>query len=108
MAHGKLKTHQDDTDHLREEFETLRSDFMALARDLRSYAEHENRALADKTSDRVVSLKAAGQHQLDIARGYAGEAVKAAETTVREHPGYAVAGAAAAGFLVGALATRRR
>ena len=64
--------------------------------------------LGEKASDRVVALKDAGEHQLDMAKRYAVDAGRAAETTVREHPGYAVAGAAALGFLLGALTLRRR
>jgi len=108
MAHTKTKLHHDDTDRLREEFDTLRSDFQSLARELRSFARHEEEALEGKASDRVVALKTAGEHQLELAKRYAADAGKAAEKTVREHPGYAVAGAAAVGFLLGALTLRHR
>ncbi|MCB1339415.1 MAG: DUF883 family protein, partial [Maritimibacter sp.] len=59
-------------------------------------------------SERVVALRAAGEHRLEEIRTRATEAAKRAETTVREHPAYAVAGAAALGFLLGALTLRRR
>ena len=102
MAHGKMKHQNDETERLREEFDRLRTDFSSLARELKSYAEHEERVLGDMTSDRVVALKKAGEHQLDLAKRYAADAGRVAETTVRDHPGYAVAGAAALGFLLGA------
>ena len=108
MAHGKTRLHKDETDLLREEFDALRDDFAALAGTLKAYAETEELRLGDKASDRLVALKQAGAHQLDIARRYAADAGKAAETTLREHPAYVVAGAAALGFLVGALTGRRR
>ncbi|MCB1350185.1 MAG: hypothetical protein KDK11_16670 [Maritimibacter sp.] len=113
MAHGKTRLHKDETDRLREEFDNLRTDFASLARELKAYVEHEEHLLGDRvlggrTSDRVVALKQAGAHQLDLAKRYAADAGKAAETTLRDHPGYVVAGAAALGFLVGAFALRRR
>lgn len=112
MAHGKTRTHKDETDLLREEFDALRDDFAALAGTLKAYAEKEGQRLGEKAVDRadnrVVALKQAGAHQLDLAKRYAADAGKAAETTLREHPGYVVAGAAALGFLVGALTGRRR
>lgn len=108
MAHRKPKLHTDDTERLREEFDALRDDFASLTRELRTFAEHEERILGAKASDRVVALKQIGAEQFDLARRYAVDAGKAAETTVRQHPGYAVAGLAALGFLVGALALRRR
>lgn len=108
MAHAKEKLLHEDTDRLREEFDTLRRDFRSLARELKTFAEHEERALAEEAGGRIVSLKAAGERQLDMARRYAVDAGKAAGETVRAHPGYAVAGAAALGFLIGALTLRRR
>ncbi|MCB1359213.1 MAG: hypothetical protein KDK53_22820 [Maritimibacter sp.] len=108
MAHAKSRTHNDETEMLRAEFDALRDDFAALAGTLRSLAETEERRLGATAGDRVVALKQAGAHQLDLAKRYAADAGKAAETTLREHPGYVVAGAAALGFLVGALAGRRR
>lgn len=107
MAHTKLKTKADETERLRKEFDNLREDFMSLTRELRSYAQNEERALGERASERVVSLKSAGERQYETAKHYAVDAAKTAETTVREHPAYAVAGAAVLGFLVGAFAVRR-
>ena len=83
MAHGKTRLHKDETDRLREEFDNLRTDFASLARELKAYAEHEEHLLGDRvlggrTSDRVVALKQAGAHQLDLAKRYAADAGKAA------------------------------
>ena len=108
MAHSKTRLDHDETDRLREEFDTLRSDFRSLARELRAYGEHEEHALGGRAEERIVALKAAGAHQFETAKRYAADAGRAAETGVREHPGYAVAGAAALGFLLGALTLRRR
>lgn len=108
MAHGRAKIPKDETARLREEFDNLRTDFLSLAQELKAYAEHEQHAFEDRASDRVVALRAASERQLEAAKGYALDAAKAAENGVREHPGYAVAGAAALGFLIGAFTTRRR
>jgi len=108
MAHSKVKIQKDESQRLREEFDTLRADFVSLARELKSYAEHEGRGLEDTASDRVVALKSVGERQFEAAKGYAVDAAKAAEEGVRAHPGYAVAGAAAVGFLLGAFTTHRR
>lgn len=108
MAHAKEKLLHEDTDRLREEFDALRHDFRSLARDLKTFAAHEERALGDQAGDRIVALKAVGERQIEMAKRYAADAGKAAENTVREHPAYAVAGAAALGFLIGALTLRRR
>jgi len=108
MAHGKTKLPHAETERLREEFDNLRTDFTSLARELKSYAEHEERALGGKTSDRVVALRDVGEHQLELAKRYAADAGRVAQTTAREHPGYAVASAAALGFLLGAFTLRRR
>lgn len=107
MAHSKMKIHTDESERLRAEFDNLREDVMALAHDLKAYAQHEERALGERANDRVVSLKTTGAEQFEAARTYAVEAAKTAETTVREHPAYAVAGAAALGFLLGAFTVRR-
>ena len=107
MAHSKMKPRKDDSEHLREEFDNLRADFASLARELKSYAEQSGRTLEDSTSDRVVALKTAGERQFESAKGYALDAAKAAEDGVRAHPGYAVAGAAALGFLLGAFTMKR-
>ena len=108
MAHRKTKLPHDDTENLREEFDRLRTDFTSLARALKAYAGNEDKLLGDMTGDRVVALKKAGEHQLDLAKRYAADGARVAEKSVREHPGYAVAGAAALGFLLGAYALRRR
>jgi len=108
MAQAKAKTQNPDYEKLREEFDTLRSDFRSLTRELKAFARHEERTLADRANERVVALKSAGEHQYELARDYAIDAAKTAEETVREHPGYAVAGAAALGFLLGAFTVRRR
>lgn len=108
MAHAKTKLQNEDTQRLREEFETLRADFASLTRELKSFVDHERRGFDGAAGDRVVALKAMGEHQLDLAKRYAADAGRAAEDTVREHPGYAVAGAAALGFLLGAFTLRHR
>lgn len=108
MAHAKEKIENVEYERLRNEFENLRSDFLSLTRELRSYARHEERALAEKANDRVVALKSAGEQQLDLAREYVIEGAETAENMVREHPAYAVAGATALGFLLGAFTARRR
>ena len=108
MAHAKSKLHTDDFDRLRTECETLCGDVALLVQDLKTFARAEERSLADRAGERVVALKSTGEQQLDLAKARARDAAQAAEKTVREHPGYAVAGAAALGFLIGALTLRRR
>jgi len=108
MARAKEKIQHDEYDRLRAEFDTLRDDLASLAGELKSFARDKEQTLADRTNERVVALKSAGEHQLELARTYALDAAKSAEKTVREHPAYAVAGAAALGFLLGAITLRRR
>ncbi len=108
MAHSKNKIRNDEFDRLHAEFETLRGDFLSLAQELKSFARHEERMLGDRANERVVALKSSGLEQLEMAKNYALDAAKTAEERVRDHPGYAVAGAAALGFLLGAITLRRR
>jgi len=108
MAHSKSKIRTDEYDRLHADFDILRDDFQSLAQELKAFAQHEEHMLGDRASERVVALKAAGEQQLELAKTYAFDAAKGAEDTVRRHPGYAVAGAATLGFLLGAIALRRR
>lgn len=107
MATSKRR-HSDPLEDLRVDFEMLREDVGALAQIMKEEVRFQEKDLAGKASERVVALRSAGEHRLEEIRTRATEAAKRAETTVREHPGYAVAGAAALGFMLGALALRRR
>lgn len=107
MANSKTRQ-SNPTEDLRKDFEALRDDVGALAEMLKDQALESRSRAADAAADRVVALKAASQERLDEIRARATDAAKSAEDVVRRNPAYSVAGAAAAGFLLGALTARRR
>jgi ElaB/YqjD/DUF883 family membrane-anchored ribosome-binding protein len=106
MAQSKSRS-APETENLANELAALREDFGALARDLKSLAQARGESLSDKTAERVVALKAAGERQVAKAGELAGKATREAEGYVREHPAATVAASAVLGFVIGAIAARR-
>lgn len=106
---AQTKRHQTDPlEDLRRDFEALREDVGALAQVFKDEARLRQRELTDSATDRVVALRSASEERLDEIRDRATLAAHRAEDVVRRNPAYAVGGAAALGFLVGAIFSRRR
>lgn len=120
---------QPSTADLKREFDSLKKDFGALTRELRAFAEAQERSLARRASegareagsmaaetmdaavdsirDAAGNLRDSGEQHVQRLREIAEQAGAGAEEMVRERPGATLAGAAALGFLVGALTARR-
>lgn len=105
MAQAKQTT--PDTDALMKEVEALRKDFGALTQELKSLAQDSSESLSARAADRVVALKTKGERQLEEASALAGKAAEDASDYVKKKPATSMAGAAALGFVVGALTARR-
>ncbi len=123
------RTTQPSTADLKREFDSLKADLGGLAKELRAYAASQERSLGQRAADtasatagtmrdaagtmrdNVSTLRDAvlerGDEQLQSLRAFAETAAGNAEDMVRQHPGSTVAGAAAVGFLIGALMARR-
>jgi ElaB/YqjD/DUF883 family membrane-anchored ribosome-binding protein len=96
-----------ETDALASELAALRKDFGALAQDLKAIIETRSDSISEKTAERVVALKSAGERQVAKAAKVAENAAHDAEDYVREHPAGTIAAATMLGFLLGAIAARR-
>ena len=95
------------TAEMRRDFDALRKDVSALTDVMKQYATLQESNLRAAANDRIVSLKSAGEDQLDELRQRAEQTAADAQEMVRKNPGYSVAGAAAIGFIIGALTARR-
>ncbi|PWE28001.1 hypothetical protein [Pararhodobacter marinus] len=109
---------QPSTAQLKREFDALKADLGALAHEMRAYAQAQESSLssraqakantaADAARGAAESLFSGADHQFQHIRQFAESAAGGAEDMVRERPAAIVAGAAAIGFLVGALAARK-
>lgn len=105
MAQAKQNTR--DTEDLMKEVAALREDFGAIAKELKSLAGAERDNMSSKAAERVVALKSAGERRLEDASEMATNAAHGASDFVKDHPATSIAGAAALGFLFGALTSRR-
>ena len=95
------------TDEMRRDFDALRRDVSSLTEVVKQYAQLQESNLKTMANDRIVSLKAAGEDQIEHLRSRAEQTVRDAEGYVRQNPTNAVAGAAALGFIIGAIFSRR-
>ncbi|MCB1391104.1 MAG: DUF883 family protein [Rhodobacteraceae bacterium] len=109
---------QPSTADLKRDFDALKADLGALTNELRAFAQAQERSLSQRATQTAQAaangvlgategLRESGAQQVQNLRALAEQATSGAEDLVREHPAGTVAGAAALGFLVGALAARR-
>lgn len=101
------QTKSPEAEALAGELAALRKDFGALTKDLKAIVEARSDSISDKTAERVVALKSAGERQVAKASKMAETAAHDAEEYVREHPAGTIAASAVLGFLIGAIAARR-
>ncbi|GAB1378862.1 DUF883 C-terminal domain-containing protein [Pararhodobacter aggregans] len=120
---------QPSTADLKRDFDALKADLGNLTKELRAFAQAQERSLSQRATETAQAaangvvgtaqaaangflgategLRETGAQQAQNLRSLAEQATSGAEELVREHPAGTVAGAAAIGFLVGALAARR-
>lgn len=105
MATAKTETAQ--TEDLMAQIAQLRTDFSTLAKEFKSLSETKAENMAGRAGERVVNLKAAGEHKMEQAGQAARDVAAEAEGFVKAHPTSTIAASAAIGFLIGTLTARR-
>lgn len=98
---------QTSTADVKAELETLRADFSSLTAEVNKLVKVQTAAAKDGASERVVELKSAGKREMDKVGELASQSAEDAEKFVKANPAGSVAGAAAVGFVLGALMSRK-
>lgn len=101
------KTAENDTPDLAAELAELRDAFAKMTKDFKAMAADKAEGAAATAAERVVSLKAAGERQVEKVAEGAKDIASKAESYVQEHPATTIAASAALGFFIGALFARR-
>ncbi len=95
------------TADLQSQLEALKGDIAALGETLGAYGRSRGEDLKDAVKDQARYLRTKGEESVGRAQETAASAYHQAEDSVRQNPAAAVGFAAAAGFIVGLLVSRR-
>ena len=89
------------------QLEALKADLANLTEAMGDYGKARYRSTREEARARARSAQAAAEDGYDFLQGEAERYAREAQTLVREQPGAAVGFAAALGFLVGLVVSRR-